>query len=103
MSDKVIEFPSRSKTLPNGAESTTQVTQDYTIADMLECLEAMQVMINESYAMGARPVSIAITVTQRDSQNNLESYSAYCANEKCSVLGSLVALQHRILTEEDMP
>ena len=98
MSEKIIEFPSRNKTPPNSPEPSTQVSQDYTIVDMLECLELMKNLVNESYEMGTRPVGVAISVTLRDSQHNLESYSAYCANEKHSVLGSLAVLQHRILT-----
>ena len=95
MTDKVIEFPSRKN---NCTEPTSQSPQAYTMTDMLECLDAMKALIMESYADGSRPMGVAISVTLRNADHDLESYSAYCTNEKHSVLGSLEVLKHRILT-----
>ena len=95
MSDKIIEFP---RTKSNCGEPASQTAQAYNLADMLDCLDAMRNLLIESHAIDSRPMGIAISVTLRDAEHNLESYSAYCANEKHSVLGSLEVLKHRILT-----
>ena len=96
MTYKVIEFPPRKN---NCTEPTSQSPQAYTMTDMLECLDAMKALIVESYAEGgSRPMGVTISVTLRNADHDLESYSAYCTNEKHSVLGSLEVLKHRILT-----
>lgn len=88
MTDNVLNFPSAIKT-------STPNKEAYPLADMIECLAAMNALLLDP-THNVEGVTISVVTRTGDTQ---ATYSAYCSNNVSSTLGGLLMLQKRIMEE----